>query len=200
MKKQIVFVWGWESKQNYRDYYDYIEKIDYDPFKQKIEIWARKLWKELWENFDVFVHDRPNKDFADYKAWKIVFEKILPFLENDLIFIGHSLGWTFLIKYFDETHDKELLKKVSKIILVAPAFKDSYDEVLWDFNFDKNLINLKKIEDKITIFASKDDFIVDFSDIEDYMRNLPKADYKIFEDKGHFLQEEFPELIDFLSK
>jgi len=59
---------------------------------------------------------------------------------------------------------------------------------------------LKKIQDKITIFGSKDDFVVNFSDTEDFMKVLPKAEYKIFEDRGHFMIQKFPELLEEIKK
>jgi predicted alpha/beta hydrolase family esterase len=34
----------------------------------------------------------PNRHFADYKAWKIMFEKIFSYLKDEVIFVGHSLG------------------------------------------------------------------------------------------------------------
>jgi hypothetical protein len=30
--------------------------------------------------------------FADYTAWKIVFEKMVPFLKDNVIFVATSLG------------------------------------------------------------------------------------------------------------
>jgi predicted alpha/beta hydrolase family esterase len=128
-----------------------------------------------------------------------MFEKIFSYLKDEVIFVGHSLGWTFLAKYFNEEKTDKLLEKIQKIILVAPAFKDSNNEVLWTFNFDKNLENLKKIQEKLVIFGSKDDFVIPFDDIEDFQKRLKNAEFKIFENKGHFLQEDFRELVEYLK-
>jgi predicted alpha/beta hydrolase family esterase len=59
---------------------------------------------------------------------------------------------------------------------------------------------LKNIQEKITIFFSKDDFVVPFEHIQDYKNVLPNASYNIFEDRGHFLQEDFKELIEEIKK
>jgi uncharacterized protein len=195
MKKQVILLRGWVAKENYKDFYDFLEQYEFDPYKENIKRWNRNLAEVLEEKYDVITIPIVNRNFADYKAWKIVFEKVFPFLNRETIFIGHSLGWTFLAKYFEENN--KLLEKTKKLILVAPWFKNNKIwEVLWTFNFDKNLINVKKIQNKITIFGSKDDFLVDFSDIEDFMEVLPNSKYKIFEDRWHFLQEEFYELIE----
>jgi predicted alpha/beta hydrolase family esterase len=199
MKKQVILVKGWEAKENYKDFYDFVEKEVYNPYKLKTKRWNKNLWEILWEEYEIFSIPNINRYFADYKAWKITFEKIFPFLENDVIFIGHSLGWTFLTKYFEENN--RILEKTKKVILVAPWFRDNKIwGLLWTFNFDKKLENLKKIQDKIIIFGSKDDFLVKFIDIESFMNVLPRAKYKIFENKWHFLQEDFPELIEEIRK
>ncbi len=200
MKKQIILIRGWEAKENYKDFYDFLEKQEFDPYEEKTKRWNRNLWEILGSNFEVIEIPMPNRHFADYKAWKIIFEKVFPYLKDEVIFIGHSLGWTFLTKYFQEENNNKLLEKIKKIILVAPAFKDDEVEILWNFNFDQKLNNLLKIQEKIIIFWSKDDFVVPFSDIEDFMKVLPKAEYKIFENKGHFLQENFDELKEELEK
>jgi len=194
MKKQIILIRGWVAKENYKDFYDFLEKQEFDPYEEKTKRWNRNLWEILGEKFELIEIPMPNRHFADYKAWKIMFKKVFPYLKDEVIFVWHSLGWTFLTKYFEEEKDNNLLEKTKKIILVAPAFKDDDIEILWKFNFNQKLENLGKIQEKIIIFWSKDDFIIPFSDIEDFMKVLPKAKYRIFENKGHFLQEDFDEL------
>jgi len=207
MKKQVVLLKGWEAKENYKDFYDCLAKQDYNPFEKKTKKWSDNLWEVLWENFEFINFPRPNSSFADYKAWKIMFEKLLPFLKWEVIFVGHSLGGTFLAKYFDEdfiSHTNTLLIGegiIKKIILVAPAFKDSKTEVLGSFNFKNNALkNLSKISEKITIFWSKDDFVVPFEDFLDYKKTLPKAKFFEFENYGHFLGEEYGEILEEIKK
>ncbi len=200
MKKQIILLKGWEAKENFKDFYDFVEKQEFNPYEEKQLKWSDILDKTLREDFEVIKFPRPNYWFADYKAWKIMFEKVTSYLKDDFILLWHSLGGTFLVKYLQEDDKFNLWKKASKIILVAPAYKDDEKEVLGNFNFSKPLNNLKKIQEKIIIFWSKDDFIVDFSDIEDFKKELPKAKFMIFEDKGHFLQEDFVELVEEFGK
>ncbi len=200
MKKQVVLIRGWEVKENFKDFYDYLEKIKYDPYERKDGRWYKWFDKFLWDDFDWITIPTPNNDFADYKAWKIMFEKIIPYLKDDVILVGHSLWWTFLTKYFNEKNTDKLFKKIKKIILVSPASRDIPWDLLWSFKFDENLEKFKKFEDKLVIFFSKDDFVVPFEHLEDYKRGLPNAKYRIFEDRGHFLQEDFDELIEEIKK
>jgi len=39
------------------------------------------LKEDVGEDFEVFMPEMPNKDFADYTEWKIMFEKVFPFLD-----------------------------------------------------------------------------------------------------------------------
>ena len=201
MKKQVVLVKWWEAKENYKDFYDFLEKQEFVPNKEVKKRWNRNMWETLWKDYEVLEVPIFDKYFADYKSWKIMFEKVLPFLKWEVIFVGHSMWWIFLAKYFDEekvwTQDLPLDYKIQKIILVAPPFKDSKLEKLWSFNFENNkLENLNKISEKITILGSKDDFVVPFDDFEDYKKVLPKVKFLEFENYGHFLGEEVVEIIE----
>ncbi|MDP2788526.1 MAG: hypothetical protein Q8O46_00530 [bacterium] len=44
-------------------------------------------------------------------------------------------------------------------------------------------------------YHSKDDPVVPFAEMEKYKTKLLEAKFSIFEDRGHFGQEEFPEII-----
>ena len=194
MCKQIILLRWWTPKENYKDYYDFLEKYDINPYEEKKLKWSDTLSSDLWDNFEVLKIYRPNKDFADYKAWKIIFEKYIPYIKDGAIFVWHSLWGSFFLKYFEE--NPILLEKFKKIILIAPAVDDSELELLGTFKPDLTFKNLKKYQNKIVVFASKDDFVVPFREIEILKKHLPKATYKIFDDKWHFLQEKFYELYD----
>ena len=192
--QQIILLRGWTTKENYKNYYGFLQKREINPYEEKTLKWSETLWKKLWDNFEVLEIQRPNKDFADYKARKIFFEKYLPYIKQWAIFIGHSLWWTFFLKYMEE--NIEVLQKFKKSFLVAPACKDSKNEVLWSFSIDTNFTNLINFQDKIEIFWSKDDFVVPFEEIQTLQKVLPKVKYHIFENRWHFPQENFKELVE----
>ena len=201
LKKQVVLMKGWDAKENHKDFYDFLKKQKFDPYKEKTKRWNRNLWETLWDDYEVFEVPIFDKYFADYKSWKIMFEKVIPFLKWEVIFVWHSMWGIFLAKYFDEENNQELLEKIKKIILVAPPFKDNEKKLLWTFNFKNNkLQNLGKISEKITILGSKDDFVVPFEDFLDYKKVLPKAKFLEFENYWHFLAEEIPEIIEEIKK
>lgn len=221
MKKQIIFIWGWEAKENYKNFADYLEKFEYNPYEEKRKKWTDFFAKNLWEDFEVLRLPMPQKYFADYCEWKVIFEKVFPYLKKEVIFVWHSLWWSFLVKYFNELplssgHLPQgtlswassihlvpqwgrLTEKIKKIFLLAPAFKDCPQETIWSFNFDHKLENLQNFSEKITILHSKDDFVVPFSDFLDFKKALPKAEFIEFKDKNHFLDEEFEEFLEIVS-
>jgi len=88
-------------------------------------------------------------------------------------------------------------------LVAAPVKDDVYEgvEAGGGFGFDpQNLPHIEEQAEKIIIYHSKDDPVVPFSHGEEYKKALPKAEFVTFTDKGHFLQEEFPEIIESIKK
>ncbi|MDD3262915.1 MAG: alpha/beta hydrolase [Candidatus Absconditabacteria bacterium] len=143
------------------------------------------------------IPEMPCKQNANYVAWKIRFERHFLFLNNeDTILIGHSQGAVFLTKRLSEN---QFPKKVKQLHLVSSVFDDNNldEETIGNFAFDpKNLGNITNQCEKIILYHSKDDDIVPFRHSEELKKHLPKATFFIFEDKGHFRQEEFPKLLE----
>jgi len=56
--------------------------------------------------------------------------------------------------------------------------------------------HLVKQCDNMYLYHSKDDDIVAFENSERLIKYLSDATFEIFEDRGHFLQPAFPELLE----
>jgi len=137
----------------------------------------------------------PNKQNAQYKEWKIWFERHFEYLHDDILLIGWSLGGYFLLKYLIE---ETLPFSIKHLFLIAAPFEpeDFGGEDGGDFAFDRKKVgNVAAQAANIYILHSKDDFVVPFSHGEKLAAALPEAEFITFEDKNHFLIEEFPELI-----
>jgi predicted alpha/beta hydrolase family esterase len=139
----------------------------------------------------------PNKQSADYVAWKIWFERHFDFLSDQpIVLIGHSLGATFLLKYLSENH---FTKKILQIHLVAPYVTDEESERLLKiatFKFDIEKISLiNKICDDINLWHSVEDPAVPFSHSEIVLQYLPTAKLHKFTDRGHFNRPAFIEIL-----
>ncbi|KKT41180.1 MAG: hypothetical protein UW30_C0011G0011 [Candidatus Giovannonibacteria bacterium GW2011_GWA2_44_13b] len=200
MKKQIVVIHGGDTFDTYEQYFDMLKncQIDFEEYRTGKTRWKNNLGKDLGENYEVIMPDMPSKFNAKYAEWKIWFEKFIPCLDEEIILIGHSLGGIFLAKYLSENN---FPKKIIATFLVAAPFNaaDS-DFSLADFILPQSLTLFEKQSERIILYHSKDDPVVPFSSFENYQKTLKSAEAKIFEDHGHFLQENFPELAEAIRK
>lgn len=199
--KQIIHVHGWDCFRTEDDFCKALESRDYEPFKEK-KRWRTRLGKQLADKYQMFAPDMPCSQNAGYRSWKIWFEKIFPFLnDEELVLTGSSLWSTFLAKYLSEnTFPLPGGKKISQLHLAAGVFDESDlpagEDYLRDFTFDPAwLKNLEQQVDKIFLYHSKDDPMVPFAHVEKFKSYLPNAELVVFEDRGHFAQSEFPELL-----
>lgn len=199
MKKQIIVIHGGDTFETYEEYIAFLKDFSID----SLDYFTRKTWKEtlsekIGSQFEVIVPKMPNKTNAKYSEWKIWFEKLVPLLNSEIVLVGHSLGGIFLAKYLSENI---LPRKIKGAFLVAAPYDDKdADYSLADFNLSDDLGKLQSQSGKLFIFHSKDDPVVPFADFEKYKSALPDAHTVIFENRGHFNQEEFPELVDMIKE
>jgi predicted alpha/beta hydrolase family esterase len=184
--KKIFIIWWWVDASNYKGFEEYLINEEFNPYEEKVLWWKDNLQTDLWECFEVIKIPMPNKFFAEYKYWKIMFQKATPYFSDKNILIWHSLGWSFLLKYLEENS----LENISQIHLIAPAVFDSEDELLWSFKFDEKLEKFKRFENIVNVYHSKDDDVVDFWDCLHLQKALEKSNFEIFENVGHFIFEE----------
>ncbi len=195
MKKQIIVIHGGDTFETYKEYLSFLKnwKIDFTRYQSPKNDWKRNLGRAMRKNYEVILPDMPNKINAKYSEWKIWFEKFLPYIKPRSIFVGHSLGGIFLVKYLAEN---KFPKKITGVFLVAAPYDDKDSEYsLADFALPKSLSKFEKQAGKIFIYQSKDDPVVPFADFKKYRKNLKGAVGRTFANRGHFNQETFPELV-----
>lgn len=193
MKKQIVIIHGGDTFATQEEYLDFLRNYEIDIERYKIgkDDWKPWIRKMLPENYEIITPQMPNKTNARYEEWKLWFEKFIPFLNNGVILIGHSQGGIFLAKYLSEN---QFPKKIKAVMLVGAIYdKDCGGYPALSFSLP-NTLNLQT--DKIYLYHSKDDPVVPFSALEQYQKALPNAVVRVFEDRQHINQEEFPELLE----
>lgn len=179
------------------EYISFLEtcEVSADSFKSKTD-WKASLSPLLGSKFEVFTPRMPNGTNARYGEWKLWFERLLPFIGDESIFVGHSLGGIFCAKYFSEN---DVPKKVKAMIFVAAPFDGAAGaESLGDFILPKSLEKLGVQGGVLYFFHSKDDPVVPFAQVEKYKEHLPSAKVYIFEDHGHFNQESLPEMVELI--
>lgn len=136
----------------------------------------------------------PHGHNAVYTEWERFFEQILNDLSfekyQNIVLIGHSLGVMFLQMYFAKNNFQERFSTSHlQVHLVACGKEEG------DFKVSDSWINLNKLYDRVHIYHSIDDTVIPFEEVLLYTQNLPKAIFHKFEDRDHFVQEQFPELL-----
>ena len=194
--KQVWFFHGGESFSDYSTYLTHLKarNIDYDRLKNQKK-WRTWIAEQIPE-VDCLIPTLPNGDNAVYDEWKIIFEKFIPFFSDDVQLVGHSLGAMFLAKYL---HEKRLEAPVRRIILVAPGYDKDNLEDYGSFKVD----SAKGVElsaQEIHLFHSKDDPAVPFSELAKFQSDIPSAIAHVFQDRGHFVDSTFPELLEVINK
>jgi predicted alpha/beta hydrolase family esterase len=104
----------------------------------------------------------------------------------------------FLAKYLSEN---KFPKEIIATFLVAAPYDDKNSEYSSaDFKLKKDLSLLQNQSGKLFIYQSKDDDVVPFADFEKYKKALPNASFREFNNKKHFNQKNFPEIIREIRK
>lgn len=197
MKKQVLYIHGATAFSDYKKFLEWLRTCEAsDPLAERPGRWPDTLRSELGEDFEVYMPSMPNKQNAKYEEWKIWFERYFTFLRDGAVLIGWSQGGYFLLKYLSENAMPVAIKAL--YLLAAPTGPDDFGgEDGGDFTFKhEEAKNISKNVERIFIFHSKDDPVVPFSHAEKLQELLPEAESVIFEDKGHFLEERFPELTE----
>ncbi len=192
MKRQIVIIHGGNAFEKYEEYIAYLTAKELRIEKLLSQGWKLNLGQKLGNTYQVLNPQMPNSLNARYAEWKIWFEKIIPLLDDTVAFIGHSLGGIFLAKYLSEN---TYPKKIRATFLIAAPYNTKDQHPLVDFIITEDLSLFAQQAGEIFLYQSTDDMVVPFENVTSYQKALPNAQIRIFKDKQHFNQEEFPELI-----
>ncbi len=193
MQKTVLVIHGGDTFDSYEEYWKYLESVELTLEKMNREDWKDQL-KENLIDFEVIYPKMPNSKNARYLEWKLWFEKTLDLLEEEVVLIGHSLGGIFIAKYLAENN---FPNKISQLHLVAaPYDTEVIKDSLADFALSGTVEKVSEKVENIFLYQSKDDTSVAYEDVLKYKRDLPNAELIIFEDRGHFNQKEFPELVE----
>lgn len=194
-KQQILVLHWWDTFKNYEEFFESLQnkEIDLERFETQKDR-KTELQRQLWDNYIVYTPQFPNKQNAQYIERKILFEKILNQLNENIILIWHSLWAAFIVKYLSENN---INKKIKQTYLLWTPYDDNIDsDYLFSFKREWDINNLVKQAWELFFYHSKDDFVVPFEDLESFQKILPNVNYRIFDDRNHFLQSEIPELIN----
>lgn len=193
---QVFIIPGGDSFVTREKYLSFLKEFtvdNIDTFSDDKKGWKDTLIASLGTSYEGFRMRMPNRDNASYEEWSVWFEKLIPFLKDEVIFVGHSLGGAFLAKYLSQ---HTLPVTCNGLFLVSAPFNTDTDDALGSFVVTPPLDTLSRQCNHIFLYHSTDDPIVPFDELKKYQKELPAATARIFENRNHFLQEIFPELME----
>lgn len=195
-KKQIVFIHGGDSYASKEDFYQYLRTKKYEPHPEPYQRWRDDVQKKVEAvGHEWLFMEMPNKHNADYEAWKIWFEKVVPFIteKTETHVVGYSLGACFLLRYLSENKTPFIIDALHLVSLCLPQDGEN----LGSFGVDnKNLPKIAESAAKILLYHSTDDPICPYAHSQLVEKTLSNATLHTFTDRGHFFQPEFPELLE----
>lgn len=191
--RQILVIHGGNAFDKYEDYISYLKGKELSLEKLGFRGWSRSLDERLGNAYQVLTPQMPNGQNARYAEWRIWFDKLINLVEDGVVLVGHSLGAIFLSKYLSEN---VCPKKVAATFLVAAPYNTENQHPLVDFNITTDLSRFAEQGGKVFLYHSKDDQVVPYSNMLSYSDVLPNAILRTFEDRQHFNQAEFPELVE----
>jgi len=197
-KIQIFYIHGGSTFKNKKDYTNFLKN-------RKISIEKRIKWsedyleKKLGRKFQIIRPRMPLQDNAKYNDWKIYFERHFPYLRDNIILVGASLGGVFLAKYLSEN---KFPKKILSTYLICPPFDNSLpsEDLVGGFKLKNDLSLIEKNSKNLNLLFSKKDDVVPVAHANKYKEKLKNAHIIIYNNiKGHFTISKFPEIIKMIK-
>ncbi len=202
MSKQLVIIHGGDFFDTRAEYVADMaaSKPDKDDFLfDDSKGWKNTLAADMSaKGWEVFMPTMPSKRDAKYAEWKLWFEKMLPFLQDGVVLVGHSLGGIFLARYLSE--NQVGLRASAVFLVAAPYFAKATKSANKAGFMVGDLSRLGAQADKIFVMHSKDDPVVPFAHAERYCRALPHSIFMSFEGRHHFIGERFAEIAKLIGK
>ncbi|HJN85168.1 MAG TPA: alpha/beta hydrolase [Patescibacteria group bacterium] len=198
MAQRVIVIHGGGSFDEYEDYIANLKsKTVYLNRMTPTNGWKGHLREDLGEGYEVVQPRMPNSNNAKYLEWSIWFRKVVETSDEPLILVGHSLGAIFLAKFLSE---EVIDQPVIGTVLISPPFDFGTEyKQLVEFRLKDGIDGLAKQGGEIHLIHSKDDKVVPFSELAKYQAGLPDANVHVFEEGGHFVIDEFPEVIEIIK-
>jgi len=197
-KTQVFLINGGMTFKSKKDYLHYLKTREIS-IEEKIRWNGNYLKNNLGNNFIMIKPRMPLQDYAKYSDWKIHFERYFPYLKDNLILIGTSLGGIFVAKYLSEN---KFPRKILSTYLICPPFDNTVkgEDLVGGFKLKSDLSMIEKNCKKITLMFSKDDRLIPLSHAKKYKKKLKDAKIIIYKSKnGHFQITKFPEIIKMIK-
>ena len=140
--------------------------------------WQANLPIALGDGYKVTAPQMPSPKNPSYEEWKILLDKNLSKVRGEVIFVGHSLGGSFLLKYLSE---ESISHKILGLFLVAVPFN-----TIKGFEAPGNFSTFWSLPN-IFLYHSTDDVEVPYAHSLMYQERL-RARLKTYTNCGHYFK------------
>lgn len=143
--------------------------------------WLEEKIKQ--KGYDVFNFNYPTPNGQNFKNWSKVLDQVKDKINEESIFICHSIGCVFLAKYCINNN-----LKIEKCIFVSGCNNyfslENFDKINKDMYTDEIYKFIDLCNKRICIY-SKDDPYLKIDALENFAKAI-KAETYIYENAGHF--------------
>ena len=174
MKRQVLYVYGGGQGA-----YEEDRKL------------VASLQDALGTGYGVWYPKMPDEDSLEYEAWKDQVAKELARLDSEVIFVGHSLGASILLRYLSEEKTE---KPVAGIFLVAPPYWGTEDWEVSEYTLREDFASRLPKELPVSLYHSRDDEWVPFAHLALYTAKLSQATIHEFDGRGHQFNDDLSEV------
>jgi len=141
------------------------------------------LREELGKGYTVHYPRLPNESSPDFGRSKQIAKEI-SLIKGGIIFVGHSLGASMLLKYFSEN---EVKKKIAGIFLISTPFWSGDEDWKQGLKLNEDFPDTLPENVPIFLYHSRDDEEVPFEHLSLYAQKLPQATVREIASGGHQL-------------
>lgn len=158
----------------------------YDEDKQL----AESLRRTLGPRFEVRYPAMPDEGEAPYESWRQLIEQELAEVPEPVMIVGHSVGASILIKWISERKDQTA---IAGVFLIACPFwggdgwrYEGFEELALAPGFASALPSGLPVY----LYHCRDDATVPFDHLSLYVRALPDAMVRAFDEGGHQVNDD----------
>jgi len=178
--KRVILVHGWEGS---------LESNWFPWLKGELESWG----------LEVIIPEMPDTDEPKIGPWVSKLREVVGEIDEDTFLIGHSIGCQAIMRYLESLKGDEMF---GGIVFVAGFFNLPYLKTQEEKDIAKPWLEIPIDTERVK--KHSDVFMAIFSDDDP---DIPLSDKDLFEDrlgakiivesgKGHFTENEYPEILD----
>lgn len=143
---------------------------------------VRSLQENLGDQYAIDYPEMPSDESAPDFGWLHEIGKKISEAKDNFILAGHSLGASMILKFLSEN---DVPKKIKGIFLLATPFWSGNETWKQGLKLRENFAGNLPGETPIFFYHCQDDEEVPFSQMDQYKRELPQANFRVVTSGGH---------------